>query len=119
MIAVHVGIFDPPMCCAGGLCGPDIDEELLDISEAVLRVSSEFSSQVRIERYVLSQQPMKLAQNEAVKRLLQTEGVNALPVTCINGDVWLQRRYPTFEELQEAIGSCLGVYASSPKERLE
>jgi len=104
---IRVEIYDPPMCCPGGLCGPDIDEELLDISEAVLRVSSEFGNQVRIERYVLSQQPMKFAQNQALKSLLQSEGVDALPVTCLNGGVWLKRRYPTYVEMQEAIATRL------------
>jgi hypothetical protein len=28
---VDVEIFDPPMCCPTGLCGPTLDQTLLDV----------------------------------------------------------------------------------------
>lgn len=31
-----VEIYDPPMCCSSGLCGPTIDPELVKMNDAVL-----------------------------------------------------------------------------------
>jgi len=42
-----------------------------------------------------------------MKRLLQREGVGVLPVACLNGDAWVQRRYPTYVEMREAIATRL------------
>ena len=36
-----VEIFDPPMCCPTGLCGPTLDQTLLDVNEMILRLQAE------------------------------------------------------------------------------
>ena len=36
-----IEIFDPPMCCPTGLCGPTLDQTLLDVSEMILALQSE------------------------------------------------------------------------------
>jgi hypothetical protein len=33
-----IELFDPPMCCPGGLCGLAIDPALLDLNEAILKL---------------------------------------------------------------------------------
>jgi len=30
-----VEFFDPPMCCPSGLCGPTLDQTLLDVNEMI------------------------------------------------------------------------------------
>ena len=58
---ILIEIFDPPMCCPGGLCGPVIDPALLDVQEAVLKLKSEHG--VTVRRYLLQQQGAKFVQN--------------------------------------------------------
>ena len=94
-----IEIFDPPMCCPGGVCGPAIDPALLDVSEAILKVKKEFNSQVRIERYLLTQQATKFMQNLEVLELLHSQGTSALPVTAVNGKVVKQKAYPSYDDL--------------------
>lgn len=98
-----VEIFDPPMCCPGGLCGPAVDPELLKINEALLAVGREFGSRAGVVRHILSQNPAKFMANTDVTALLQSEGVNALPVTMVNGRIISKGRYPSLEELRQAI----------------
>ncbi len=98
-----IEIFDPPMCCAGGVCGPAIDPALLDVSEAILKVKKEFNSQARIERYVLSRQATRFLQNPEVLELLQAHGTSALPVTTVNGKVVKQKVYPSYDDLHAYI----------------
>jgi len=95
-----VEIFDPPMCCPSGLCGPSVDPALLDINEAILKLKKEYDGKVAIERYLLSQQGQKFMQVPEVLALLKREGVSALPVTMVNGKIFKQKSYPTYDELK-------------------
>ena len=97
---VKVEIFDPPMCCPGGLCGPSIDPALLDVQEALLRIQQEFDGGARAERYLLSQQPARFMQNPEVLSLLKAKGVSVLPITAINGKVVKTGAYPSYTELK-------------------
>ena len=100
---ITIEIFDPPMCCPSGLCGPDIDPALLDINEAILKVKKEFDGQVKIERYLLSQQGPKFMQQPEVMRRLQKFGVEILPLTLVNGKVVKEKEYPTYDEIKSII----------------
>jgi hypothetical protein len=100
-----VEIFDPPMCCPSGLCGPAIDPALLDANEAILRVKKEYPSTVRLERYSLSRQGALFMQNKEVAALLNAKGTDALPVTTMNGKVLKQGVYATYDELKNCIES--------------
>jgi len=100
---VRVEIFDPPMCCPTGLCGPAVDPALLDIYETILKIKTEYDGQSVVERYVLGQQPGKFMQQPEVVRLLKAHGVSVLPVTVVNGVVVKERVYPSYAELKQWI----------------
>ena len=95
-----IEIFDPPMCCPTGLCGPNIDPALLDVNEAILRIQKEYGDRVNIQRYLLSQQGPKFIQTKAVMELLKKYGVEALPITVVDAEVVKQKAYPTYDELK-------------------
>ncbi len=97
---IQIEIYDPPMCCPSGLCGPDIDPALLDVNEAILNFKKEFDGQVNIERYLLSQQGPKFMQQPEVMKRLQLYGVEILPLTLVDGKVVKEKSYPSFDELR-------------------
>ena len=96
---MKIEIFDPPLCCPSGLCGPDIDPALLDINEALLKIKKEFNGQVNVERYLLSQQGQKFMQQPEVMKRLQANGVTILPLTLVNGIVVKEKEYPSYDEI--------------------
>jgi len=102
---VKVEIFDPPMCCPTGICGPTIDPALLDIQEALLKIQKQFDGAARVERYLLSQQAARFMQNPQVLALLKKEGAGILPITTVNGQVVKTRAYPTLPELEQWVKS--------------
>jgi hypothetical protein len=102
--SILIEIFDPPMCCPGGLCGPSIDPALIDMNEAILKIDKKFNGNVKIERYLLSQQGPKFMQNPQILSLLKSRGISVLPITVVNGKVVKQKEYPSYEELVEYIG---------------
>jgi hypothetical protein len=97
---VRVEIFEPPMCCSTGLCGPTIDPVLLDVSEMVLKLSGQG---VVVRRYVMNQQPQAFLNNPAVYRLVQERQLTALPITAVNGRIIKVGAYPTLVEVQAAL----------------
>jgi hypothetical protein len=96
---IQIEIFDPPMCCPTGLCGPDIDPALLDINEAIIKLKKELDGNVSINRYLLSQQGPKFMQQPEVMKRLQSNGVEALPLTLVDGKVVKEKSYPSYDEL--------------------
>lgn len=96
---IQIEIFDPPMCCPTGLCGPDIDPALLDINEAIIKLKKELDGKVSIDRYLLSQQGPKFMQQPEVIKRLQSTGVEALPLTLVDGKVVKEKSYTSYDEL--------------------
>ncbi len=90
-----IQVYDPPMCCSTGLCGTDIDPALVSLAALLAQLSR---NGVTVERYNLGQQPMAFVQNPEVKKLLDTEGMNALPLIFMDGRIHLKGRYPTDAE---------------------
>ncbi len=97
---MKVEIFDPPMCCPTGVCGPVVDTALVRMNEAVQTLNMQG---VAVERYNLAQQPKEFMANKEVAGLLQRNGKNVLPVTIVNGEVFKTGEYTSYEELCRAL----------------
>ena len=100
---IVIEIFDPPMCCPGGLCGPTVDPALLDVSEAILVLKRQYGPRVRVERYLLSQQVAAFMQYPAVFRRLQSDGTAVLPLTVVNSSLVKEGSYPTLADLESYV----------------
>lgn len=88
--------YEPAMCCSTGLCGVGVDPELLRIA-MVLNALKKHG--IEVTRYNLTNAPMEFVKNDEVNRLINSEGVESLPVTVWDGKIVKQRKYPTNEEL--------------------
>lgn len=96
----RVEIFDLPMCCPTGLCGPTIDPVLLDVNEMVLKLKGQG---VTVERYLMTQQPQAFLNNAEVYRLVRERQLAALPITTVNGQIIKVGAYPTLDEVHAAL----------------
>lgn len=90
-----IQVYDPPMCCSTGICGTDIDPDLVNFAAMLSQLGTHG---IKVERYNLGQQPMAFIQNSAVKALLDQEGAKVLPLIFWDGEVHLKGRYPTKDE---------------------
>jgi hypothetical protein len=90
-----IQIYDPPMCCSTGVCGPDVDPDLAQFSALLKQLSA---GGIAVERYGLGQQPMAFVQNPKVKALLETEGTEALPLIFWDGEIISKGQYPDAAE---------------------
>ena len=89
-------VFGPALCCSSGVCGTDVDQQLVTFSADV-----EWAKQqgAQIERFNLAQQPMEFANNPLVRSFLERSGEEALPLVLVDGEVALAGRYPKRSEL--------------------
>jgi hypothetical protein len=92
-----VEFFDPPMCCPTGLCGPTLDQTLLDVNEMILALQAEG---VGVERYQMTSQPQAFLSNAEIMRLVREKQMAALPITAVRGQVVKVGAYPTLAEIK-------------------
>lgn len=91
-----IEIFDPPMCCSTGMCGPTIDQTLLDLSEMIITLQS---NGYQVERYQMSTNPGAFIDNAKVMKLVREKQMAALPIVIVRGSVVTEGRYPTQVEI--------------------
>jgi len=94
-------VFDPPMCCSTGVCGPNPDPVLP-------RFAADFhwlaSQGLVVERYNLARERQAFAANETVKAALVKYGNDCLPLILLNGAIVSRGSYPTRKELARFVG---------------
>ena len=96
-----IQVFDPSLCCSSGVCGVEVDQQLVDFASDVSWLKQQGG---HIERFNLAQQPMVFAENPVVKGFLERSGQEGLPLTLVNGEVALTGRYPRRAELARWAG---------------
>ncbi len=95
-----VALFDPPMCCPTGLCGPALDQTLLDVNEMILALQA---AGTRVERYQMTSHPQKFINHGDVMRLVRKQQLAALPITLVHRRVVKVGTYPTLDEIRLAL----------------
>ena len=94
-------IYDPPMCCSTGVCGPFVDPALMQFASDIVWLREQGIS---VERYNLSQQPNAFAKNSVLKETMEKEGTDCLPLIIVNGSVVAKGRYPERGDLARFAG---------------
>lgn len=107
-------IFDPPMCCSTGVCGPGVDPALVEFTADIDWLKRQG---VEIERYNLSQQTQAFVSNTTVNDALKKDGNDCLPLILLDGKIVLQGAYPTREKLAEVTG--IKISETAPKSSLQ
>jgi hypothetical protein len=98
---MKIQVFDPPMCCSTGICGPSINPELVRFAADLEWLTRQG---VEVERYNVSQQPAAFANNSVVRAALAADGNTCLPLTLANGQIVCKGRYPSREMLASYAG---------------
>lgn len=89
-------VFDKPMCCSSGVCGPEIDPALVNFSADLLWLAGQG---VEVERVNPAQQPEAFAASGLVRQELEAHGGACLPVVAVDGKVVSRGTYPTRTQL--------------------
>lgn len=108
-----IRVFEPALCCATGVCGPELDEKLVRFTADIDYLKGKG---VDIERHNLAVDPVAFASDETVRTFLQVAGSEGLPLTLVDGVTVAAGAYPTRERLARMAGlesdTAAGVGAS-------
>jgi hypothetical protein len=99
-----VQIFDPPMCCSTGLCGPTLDQTLLDVNDMLLSLQT---GGVSVARYQMTSHPQMFINTPVVMALVRERQMDALPITLVHGQPIKAGAYPTATELRAALDAAV------------
>jgi hypothetical protein len=97
---IDLEIFDPPMCCPTGLCGPTQDQTLLDIHEMTQWLQN---NGYKVNRYQMASSPQAFTSNKEVMRLVREKQMAALPIVMVHGKIITVGSYPKPHEILQAV----------------
>jgi arsenite methyltransferase len=94
-------VFDRPMCCSTGVCGPKVDPVLPRFAADLEWLKSRGAT---VERYNLAQQASEFIAHPDVQELLTRYGVKCLPIVRVNDRLVGKGAYPSREMLARWCG---------------
>ena len=112
---IHIDVFDPPMCCSSGVCGPAVDPLLAAFAADVDWLTSKG---VSVTRYNLAQDPQAFVAHPLVRDQLHRDGDACLPMLIMNGDVVAQGAYPRRDQLAALAGLVPSASRTKPRIRV-
>ncbi len=94
-------VFDPPMCCSTGVCGPSVDPELARFSSDLEWLKAQG---VEVRRFNLAQNPGAFVEHKGVQQALAARGNDCLPLLLVDERVAVEGSYPSRETLAALTG---------------
>jgi glutaredoxin len=93
-------IYEPALCCSTGVCGVDVDPQLVQCAADLQWLAEQG---VEVARYNLGQEPQAFANNPLVVKELEA-GVERLPIVVIEGRIVSTGVYLSREQLVQKLG---------------
>ncbi len=98
--AHRVELYEPAMCCETGVCGPSVDQQLIDVREDLRWAEAQGAE---VTRHNLSSDPDAFVANPKITGLMAAFGEDALPALVIDGQIAIHGGYPSREELADLL----------------
>lgn len=96
----RVELYESAMCCSTGVCGPSVDQQLIDVRENLRWLEGQGAG---VSRHNLSADPDAFVADLKVTGLMQALGEKALPVLVVDGEIAVYGRYPSRDELGDLL----------------
>lgn len=106
-----VQIYDKAMCCATGVCGPQVDPVLPKFAADLDWLQKQGHD---VSRFNLAQDPAEFASNAVVQKMLTDEGVECLPLVVVDDRIVCRSEYPSRENLSMWAGTAMSPKATLP-----
>lgn len=102
-------VFEGPLCCNTGVCGPNPDQALVNFTSDLDWLSRQG---VTVQRANLAQDPNAFADSTIARGFVQKVGASGLPLIVVDDVTVATGRYPSRAELAKFAG--LEAYADFP-----
>lgn len=97
----NLQVFDKPLCCASGICGPEVDPALVTFAADLQWLERQG---VQVQRINPAQQPSLFAASEIVREELKRHGNGSLPIVLVNNTVVSRGVFPNRSQLADWTG---------------
>ena len=91
-------LYEEAMCCSTGVCGPNPDDELVELSAALDQLEDEFEA-AEISRANMQHNIDQFLNTEEIYDLVQENGPEILPITTVDGEIVAKEEYLSYDEL--------------------
>lgn len=91
-------IYDSALCCPTGLCGVNIDPELMRIAVVVETLKRKG---ILVERYNLKDNPQVYVDTKVINDCLMNESADVLPITMLDNEIVMKKAYPSNKQIAE------------------
>ena len=99
---MKITILDPALCCSTGVCGPEVDDSLVQTAANVKWLKS---LGVEIDRHNISNDGEAFKKYPEAVEKLKMDGLNSLPFILKNGKIIISGRYPEKVEWETLLKS--------------
>ena len=113
-----IQVFEGPLCCNTGVCGPDPDQALVDFTADLDWLTRQG---VSVRRANLAQDPAAFADSAVARAFVQKVGASGLPLIVADDVTVATGRYPSRAELARiagveapAVNTAAGCCGSAP-----
>jgi hypothetical protein len=96
-----ITVYDPPMCCKTGVCGPSVDPKIVQFAGDLEWLKTQG---VSVTRYNLAQEPEKFVENSSIKAILKRSGDTELPAILLGEEVVSSGCFPDRGDLVKMAG---------------
>ena len=97
----QLDVFEPPMCCSTGICGQNVDSNLVQFAADIEWLKGRG---VVVRRFSLSQDPQAFMNEPGVLKAVSFEGTHCLPLLVRDGKILSHGTYPTRDQLAVLTG---------------
>ena len=104
-------VFDKPLCCSSGICGPDVDLALVTFSADLQWLERQG---VQVKRINPAHEPTLFAASELVREELKRHGNECLPLVVVNDTVVSRGVFPSRTQLASWTGLPLSSLPELP-----
>jgi len=91
-------LYEEAMCCSTGVCGPDPDDELVEMSAALDQLEDEFET-AEISRANMQHNIDEFLNTQEIYDLVQENGPEILPITTVDGEIVAKEEYLSYDEM--------------------
>jgi len=94
-------LYEEAMCCSTGVCGPDPDDELVEVSAALDQLEDEFD--VNVSRANMQHNIEQFLETQQIADLVEEHGPSILPITVVDDEIVSKEAYLSYDELASTI----------------
>ena len=91
-------LYEEAMCCSTGVCGPNPDDELVEMSAALDQLDEAFED-AEISRANMQHNIDDFLNTQEIYDLVQEEGPEILPITTVDGEIVAKEAYLSYDEM--------------------